>query len=124
MVNVVEQKFEKILSPFQAFVRDESLASICLFLAAVLALFAANSPIAEHYHAFVHLPLVFGVGDFVLESSAHQLINDGLMALFFFVLGLEIKREFLVGELRDPKRATSLLAAAIGGNIFMVVAWV
>lgn len=115
MVNIAEQKFEKFRSPFQAFVRDESLASIFLFLAAVLALLAANSPLAEQYFALVHLPIILGVGDVALRFDAHQLINDGLMALFFFILGLEIKREFLVGELRDPKRATALVAAAIGG---------
>ncbi len=115
MANIVEQKFEKFRSPFQAFVRDESLASIFLFVAAVLALLAANSPLAEQYFALVHLPIILGVGDVALTFNAHQLINDGLMALFFFILGLEIKREFLVGELRDPKRATALLAAAIGG---------
>ncbi|MDF1832026.1 MAG: Na+/H+ antiporter NhaA [Porticoccaceae bacterium] len=115
MANIAEEKFEKFRSPFQAFVRDESLASIFLFLAAVLALLAANSPVAEHYFALVHLPIILGLGDVALTFNAHQLINDGLMALFFFVLGLEIKREFLVGELRDPKRATALLAAAIGG---------
>jgi len=115
MANIAEQKFEKFRSPFQAFVRDESLASIFLFLAAVLALLAANSPVAEPYFALVHLPIILGVGDVALTFNAHQLINDGLMALFFFILGLEIKREFLVGELRDPKRATALLAAAVGG---------
>lgn len=117
MANSVEEKLDSVISPFQRFVRDESVSSVCLFFAAVLALWVANSELSEHYYELLHTPLWVAVGDARAVLTVHQLINDGLMAFFFFVLGLEIKRELLVGDLRDASRASPVLAAALGGML-------
>ena len=86
--------------------------------AAVLALVLANGPFADAYQHLLHLPLGVAVGGWGLEKTLHHWVNDGLMVIFFFVVGLEIKRELLVGELSSPKRAALPMFAALGGMIF------
>ena len=81
--------------PFQNFVRRESSGGILLLACAIVALFLANSPWAPYYTAVWHTPLRFGLGDFLLSKELHFWVNDALMAVFFFVVGLEIKREIL-----------------------------
>jgi len=97
--------------------RDEIVSSGFLFAATVTALLAANSPWAGDYFALWQAPLTLGFGDQRYHVELRHLVNDGLMALFFLVLGLEIKRELLVGELRDVRRAIPVLAAAVGGML-------
>ncbi|MEA3292475.1 MAG: Na+/H+ antiporter NhaA, partial [Pseudomonadota bacterium] len=83
----------------------------------VVALWLANGPLAETYQHIVHTEIGFIIGEFGLKMSLHHWVNDGLMALFFFVVGLELKREILVGELRDPRQAVMPIMAALGGML-------
>jgi NhaA family Na+:H+ antiporter len=85
--------------------------------AAVLAIVVANSPLAETYRHFIDLPLGVSAGGWALEKSLHHWVNDGLMALFFFVVGMELKREMLVGELSDMRQAALPIVAAVGGMV-------
>ncbi len=93
-------------------------------LCAVAALYIANSQWSTAYHHILELPFTIGVPGFELSKSLHHWINDGLMALFFFVIGLELKREILVGELADPKQAILPIVAAIGGMVVPVLIYI
>lgn len=106
-----------LLRPFEAFFGLESASGILLLLAAVIALVWANSPFAAYYFSLWEIPVTVGVGDFALSKTVHHWINDGLMTIFFFVVGLEIKREILTGELASPKKAALSVVAAIGGML-------
>jgi NhaA family Na+:H+ antiporter len=106
---------ERSLRPFERFVRLESSGGVLLLGCSLLALLAANSAWADPVGHFWETPVSIGVGGWVLTLSLHHWINDGLMAIFFFVIGLEIKREFLVGELASPRHAALPIAAAVGG---------
>jgi NhaA family Na+:H+ antiporter len=108
---------EKILAPLERFLHVEAASGIVLLVAAVVALIWANSPWASSYEALWHTPITVGVGSHVFRQTLHFWINDGLMAIFFFVVGLEIRRESHEGELADFKRAALPVAAAIGGMI-------
>jgi NhaA family Na+:H+ antiporter len=105
------------LTPFEQFVRT-SVSGIGLLLAGtVAALLLANTPLAHPYEAFWHTALTIGTDAFGVTMSLRHWVNDGLMALFFFVVGLEIKREVLVGEMRAPRHAALAIAAATGGVV-------
>lgn len=106
-----------LLRPVNAFIKNESSGGIVLFLAAVLAMIVANSPLAEEYHKLWKEYVTIGFSQFQLSKNLHHWINDGLMAIFFFVVGLELKREIIGGELSNLKKATLPIAAAIGGMI-------
>ncbi len=108
---------QPVVEPFQKFIHAESAGGILLLISTVIALVWANSPWSESYAAFRRLPVTVGVGDFVLTEPLVLWINDGLMAMFFFVIGLEIKREVLVGELSSLRQASLPLAAALGGSV-------
>lgn len=97
--------------------QDAELSSLLLLAATVVALIWANSGFAHTYHSFWETPLGLQIGHYVYELSLHHWINDALMAIFFFVVGLEIKREFLVGELSNWQKAVLPLAAALGGML-------
>jgi len=107
---------ERITSPFARFVRLEASGGILLLACTLLALVWANSPWEEGYAHFWHKPLAIGFGRAFLSETRHFWINDGLMAIFFFLVGLEIKREILIGELSSLKRAGFPIIAAIGGS--------
>jgi NhaA family Na+:H+ antiporter len=107
----------RILSPFQRFAATESSGGIVLIACTVAALVLANSPWAGAYHHLWETELGLSVGGFRMAYSLHHWINDGLMAVFFFLVGLEIKREFLIGELASPRRAALPIAAALGGMV-------
>jgi Na+:H+ antiporter, NhaA family len=109
--------FQRILSPFARFIRTESAGGIVLITCTLVALVWANSPWAESYHHFWETKVTVGFGELALSYSLHHWINDALMAVFFFLVGLEIKREILVGELASLKRASLPIAAAIGGMV-------
>lgn len=102
---------------FKEFVHLEAAGGIVLLVATALALAWANSPWAPWYTALWDTPVVVGVGAFGIAKPLQLWVNDGLMALFFFVVGLEIKREVLVGELASLRRATLPAAAAVGGMV-------
>ncbi len=108
---------EHLLRPFQRFAATESSGGIVLLICMVVALAWANSPWAGSYHRLWEIPLTVGVGSRALTLSLHHWINDGLMAVFFFLVGLEIKREMLVGELASVRHAALPIAGAIGGML-------
>lgn len=104
-----------IVDAIRDFMRLESSNGILLVAAAVLAMVVVNSPLVWLYDALLHIPVEIRVGDFNLNKPLLLWINDGLMAIFFFLVGLEVKREALVGELADPARVTLPVIAAFGG---------
>jgi Na+:H+ antiporter, NhaA family len=106
-----------LLRPVQRFIELEAASSLLLLFCAVVALVWANSRFADAYFHLWETPVGITVGGWSLTETLHHWINDGLMAIFFFVIGLEIKREVLVGELASPRRAALPLAAALGGMI-------
>jgi len=108
---------EQIVRPFQYFADKASSGGILLIAAAIVALVWANSPWGESYTRLWGTELTVSLGLFSIEEDLTHWINDGLMAVFFLVVGLEIKREILVGELSSPRRAALPLAAAIGGAV-------
>lgn len=108
---------ETIVRPFQEFIRLEASGGIVLMVCTLVALAWANSPWAASYLALWEIPLGFNFAGFSLEHDLHFWINDGLMAIFFFVVGLEIKRELLVGELSNARSAALPVAAAVGGMV-------
>lgn len=110
-----------ILNPFQKFVKIESLSGILLFGATILALIWANSPYASIYHDLWEYKVGFSSEGFKLSKPLILWINDGLMAIFFFVIGLEIKRELRIGELNSIKKASMPIMAAVGGMIIPVL---
>ena len=120
-IQYVRKKLEdnawKIISPFQDFVQAESFGGILLISFTLIALIWANSPWAGGYTSLWETPLSIKIGTFYIDKPILLWINDGLMAIFFFVVGLEIKRELLVGELSSPRQALFPIAAAIGGMV-------
>jgi len=113
-----------VLSPLEDFIHRQTTSGILLMLCAVIALYLANSQWNEAYHHLLQLPFTIGVPGFELSKSLHHWINDGLMAMFFFVIGLELKREILVGELADPKQAILPFVAAVGGMLVPVLIYI
>lgn len=103
--------------PLERFLRIEAASGILLLMAAALALGWANSPWSEAYGHLWHTPVGLRFGDFAIERSLEWIVNDGLMVIFFFVVGLEIRRELHHGELSELRRAALPLAAALGGMI-------
>jgi NhaA family Na+:H+ antiporter len=101
----------------RAFLRMEASGGIVLVAAALVAVVWANSPAGDLYQAIWHIELRLGVGRFSLVEDLRHWVNDALMVLFFFVVGLEIKREVVTGELRDPRAATLPAVAALGGVV-------
>ena len=108
------------MRPLLRFWEIEANSGVLLLACAAVALIAANSPVAEAFHALWEIPIGFSLASFELRLSLHHWINDGLMTIFFFVVGFEIKREFVLGELRDPRSAALPLAAALGGMLVPV----
>ncbi|KAB2953249.1 Na+/H+ antiporter NhaA [Heliorestis acidaminivorans] len=105
------------MRPFQQFFQLQASGGILLLLCTVIALTWANSPLGESYQMVWQIPFTIGIGEFVLTKPLVLWINDGLMAIFFFVVGLEIKREVLHGELKSPRQSAFPIAAAIGGMV-------
>jgi NhaA family Na+:H+ antiporter len=108
---------QRTLSPFREFFVTESTSGLVLMACTVLALAWANSPWTEFYDRLWAMPFTVGVGESLLSKPLLLWINDGLMAVFFFVAGMEIKRELLVGELASPRKAALPVAAALGGMV-------
>jgi len=112
-----EKSFDKILTPFEEFIHQQTTSGLLLMSMAVVALILANGPLADDYTHIMHTLISLGIGSLKFEMTLHHLINDGVMALFFFVVGLELKREILVGELANLRNATLPIGAAIGGMV-------
>jgi NhaA family Na+:H+ antiporter len=107
----------RITGPFQQFAKLQSSQGILLIICTAVALVWANSPWSHSYDTFWHTEISLHIGSHVVEKSLLHWINDGLMVIFFFVVGLEIKREILAGELASPRKAALPIAAALGGMI-------
>jgi NhaA family Na+:H+ antiporter len=119
-----ERTFRKVLTPFEEFVHRQTAGGILLMAAAIIAIFLANGALAAWYEHFIHTPIAVSFGNWNLQMSLHHWINDALMALFFFVVGLELKREIMVGELSDLRQAALPVIAAIGGMVVPALIYV
>ena len=111
----------KLARPLRTFLETEVAGGFVLLAATVVALVWANSPFHESYEALWHTELRIAIGGFEIAEDLRHWVNDALMALFFFVVGLEIKRELVAGELSDPRNAALPAIAALGGMILPAV---
>jgi NhaA family Na+:H+ antiporter len=107
----------RVVAPIESFLHVEAASGIVLLLSAVLAMVIANSRFADAFHHLLEMPMGFRIGSLAVEHPVHFWINDGLMTIFFFVVGLEIRREIHEGELSTPRRAALPALAAIGGMV-------
>jgi NhaA family Na+:H+ antiporter len=110
-----EKAFNRISDPFEEFIHEETASGLILMACTLVALFLANGFLHDQYEHLLHTEIEFGIGRWEIRHTLHHWINDGLMALFFMVVGLEIKREIITGELSDPKAAMLPVIAAVGG---------
>lgn len=118
MTQIKNAPIDKVVKPIQKFIQQEKSGGLILGISVLIALFLANSPWHHEYHHFFQQRLGFQFnGSTYLEYSLHHWINDGLMAIFFFVVGLELKREIVAGELSNPRKAILPIAAAVGGMV-------
>ena len=108
---------DRLVKPLRGFAHNQLAGALLLGVAAVVAVIWANSPWRDVYADILHTHLRIGLGDVAIDKSLHHWINDGLMGIFFFVVGLEIKREILAGELASLRKATLPVAAAVGGML-------
>ena len=113
----LERKLEEMIPPFERFTHDQTTGSILLIICTLTALLIANSTLSRGYESLLQTETGLVFGDLSLTMSLRHWINEGLMSLFFFVLGLEIKRELLVGELKGARRSLPMIAAALGGML-------
>jgi len=112
-----EKAFQRVATPFEEFIHRQTTTGILLMSCAVIALIIANTPLLVPYEKLLHFKVGIFADSWRIEHTVHHWINDGLMAIFFFVVGLEIKREVLMGDLSNPKNAVLPVAAAIGGMV-------
>lgn len=112
-----EEPIRRLINPVVRFMHVEAASGIVLLLCAVVALLLANSRLSESFLEIWMIPIGFEIGPLQLQHSLKHWINDGLMAIFFFVIGLEVKRELVLGELREARRAAMPIAAALGGML-------
>ncbi|HJL18984.1 MAG TPA: Na+/H+ antiporter NhaA, partial [Sandaracinaceae bacterium LLY-WYZ-13_1] len=108
---------DRLTRPFMSFIRHKLAGAALLMAGAAVAVVWANSPWAHSYHHLLETPVSVGFASATLEKSLHHWINDGLMGIFFFLVGLEIKREVLAGELSSVRKATLPAVAALGGMV-------
>ncbi|MGA1939393.1 Na+/H+ antiporter NhaA [Arcobacter sp. YIC-310] len=114
----------KQLITIERFINKEALSGIILFIATVAAVIVANSSWGQEYYDLWHLPLGINLGDLSISMTLTYWIDDGLMALFFLMVGLEIKREMLIGELSSVSKASFPIVAAIGGMVIPALIYV
>ena len=119
-----ERAFNRVSTPFEHFLHAQTTTGLILMVMTVLALILANTQFSEAYVHFFHTKIDFNVGSWQLSHTIHHWINDGLMAIFFFIIGLEIKREILVGELSNIKVAILPILAAIGGMVLPALIYI
>lgn len=110
-----EKSFLRVLTPLEEFIHRQTTSGVLLMICAVIALIVANTPLQNEYEHLLHIPWGVKLGSFEFSLSTHHWINEALMAAFFFIMGLELKRELLVGELAAPQKALLPIVAAIGG---------
>ena len=114
----------RFVRPLLRFTHVESASGVVLLLAAAAALFWANAPFGETYERFWSTPVTVSIGALHLDETLRLVVNDGLMAVFFFVVGLEIKRELATGDLRNPRVAALPAFAALGGMVVPALIYV
>jgi NhaA family Na+:H+ antiporter len=122
------EPIDRVVEPVARFLHVEAASGVVLLLVTVAALVLANSPASQDVHSFWNTPVGFSLGAFEMRHSLKHWINDGLMVIFFFVVGLEVKRELVLGELRDLRAAALPIAAALGGMVapaafYLVFQW-
>lgn len=110
--------------PLSRFLKLEAASGIMLILFTVVAVIWANSPFKDSYHALLHTEFTVSVGSFIFTHSLQHIVNDALMCIFFFIIGLELKREFAHGELKKPKTAALPIVAAMGGMLIPALIFV
>ncbi len=108
---------KKILTPIERFLKLQASSGIVLLFTTLLALIAANSNLSELYYSLIHYPLSIGVGSHILTMSLQHWVNDGLMVIFFFLIGLELKQEMTIGSLSSRTEVFLPLIAALGGMV-------
>ena len=125
MTEEKKDPIDKVVQPIQRFILQEKAGGIVLGLSVIIAMILANSSWSEDYFHFLEhkLGFVFNSIPF-FEYSIHHWINDGLMAVFFFVVGLELKREIVGGELSNPRKALLPIGAAIGGMLLPALIYI
>jgi NhaA family Na+:H+ antiporter len=119
-----ERAFGRILTPLEEFIHRQTTSGVLLMICAVIALGIANSPWQEGYEHFLHKEISIGFSTATFSLSIHHWINEALMALFFLIMGLELKRELLVGELSSLRQAMLPIMAAIGGMVVPALCYV
>lgn len=112
---LLERGFLKLSLPVESFINSQAIAGIMLLMSAIAAIFMVNFGWHHSYETISSLQLSITLGDWKISHSIHYWINDGLMVLFFFILGLEIKYECLVGAISDLKDAALVIVMALGG---------
>lgn len=115
---------DTLIRPFKRFMQIEASSGIILIFITIIALVLANTALKDFYLNLLDTKIIVGIGDFALNKNISHWINDGLMAIFFFVVGLEIKREMLTGELSSFKKSAFPIFAALGGMIFPALFYV
>lgn len=115
---------DQVVESLRNFLHTETASSILLLVATLAALIAANTPLFGLYEMFTQMPVEVRIGAFSIDKYLHYWINDGLMALFFLVVGLELKREFLEGELQERSAIVLPASGAIGGMIMPALVYV
>ncbi len=118
LLEITENITDRTLKTFQKFLDNPFSSSVLLLLASITAILWANSPFSDSYHSLWHTKLALKLNNYQISKELLHWINDGLMAMFFFALGLEIKREMLVGELASSRKSFLPISAAIGGMLF------
>jgi NhaA family Na+:H+ antiporter len=111
------EPIDRVVDPITRFLHIESASGVVLLLVTMAALVLANSPASEDFLSWWKTPVGFSVGAFEMRNSLKHWINDGLMVIFFFVIGLEVKRELVLGELRELRVSALPIAAALGGMV-------
>lgn len=114
----------RVTESLYIFLRDESIGGKLVVVAAILSLIVVNSPLEPQFHEFWSQTLLLGIGGWTIEMSFLRWVNEGLMALFFLVVGLEIKRELIRGELREENSTLLPIGAAIGGVVVPALLYV
>jgi len=112
-----ERTLDRLVTPFEEFIHRQTTSGLILLAMSILAVLLANSPLRDTYLRLTHAPVTFRIGSAALEMSWLHLVNEGLMVFFFFIVGLEIKRELWIGELSEPRKALLPILAAVGGML-------
>ena len=115
------ERIHRLVRPFQEFGQTEASSGIAIVIAVIFAMIAANTPLSDLYGDFIDYHIAIDLGFFHLDTGLKHWVNDGLMVIFFFVVGLEIKREVVAGELAGGRKVWAPIAAAAGGMIVPVI---